>query len=53
MDTQMLLNRVKIDAYVEAICKKRKEKIAIEKSKEEARQKKLEQDKLLPSHREA
>jgi hypothetical protein len=40
-------------AYVEAICKKRKEKIAIEKSKEEARQKKLEQDKLLPSQREA
>jgi hypothetical protein len=40
-------------AYVEAICKKRKEKLAIEKSKEEARQKKLEQDKLLPSHREA
>jgi hypothetical protein len=40
-------------AYVEAICKKRKEKLAIEKSKEEARQKKLEQEKLLPSHREA
>jgi hypothetical protein len=40
-------------AYVEAICKKRKEKIAIEKSKEEARQKKLEQDKLLSSQREA
>jgi hypothetical protein len=40
-------------AYVEAICKKRKEKLAIEKSKEEARQKKLEQDKLLPSQREA
>jgi hypothetical protein len=40
-------------AYVEAICKKRKEKVAIEKSKEEARQKKLEQDKLLPSQREA
>jgi hypothetical protein len=40
-------------AYIEAICKKRKEKIAIEKSKEEARQKKLEQDKLLPSQREA
>lgn len=39
--------------YVEAICKKRKEKIAIEKSKEEARQKKLEQDKLLSSQREA
>src|ERR1035437_2170301 len=40
-------------AYVEAICKKRKEKIAIEKSKEEARQKKLEQDKLLSSQRDA
>jgi hypothetical protein len=40
-------------AYVEAICKKRKEKIAIEKSKEEARQKKLEQDKLVSSQREA
>ena len=40
-------------AYVEAICKKRREKLAIEKSKEEARQKKLEQDKLLPSQREA
>ncbi len=40
-------------AYVEAICKKRKGKIAIEKSKEEARQKKLEQDKLLPSQCEA
>ena len=39
--------------YVEGICKKRKEKIAIEKSKEEARQKKLELDKLLPSQREA
>jgi hypothetical protein len=39
--------------YVEGICKKRKEKLAIEKSKEEARQKKLEQDKLLPSQREA
>lgn len=39
--------------YVEGICKKRKEKAAIEKSKEEARQKKLEQDKLLPSQREA
>ena len=39
--------------YVEGICKKRKEKIAIEKSKEEARQKKLDQDKLLPSQREA
>ena len=39
-------------AYIEAICKKRKEKIAIEKSKEEARQKKLEQDKLLSSQRE-
>src|ERR1035437_7966472 len=39
--------------YVEGICKKRKEKLAIEKSKEEARQKKLEQDKLLTSQREA
>jgi hypothetical protein len=40
-------------AYIEAICKKRKEKIAIEKSKEEAHQKKLEQDKLILSQREA
>jgi hypothetical protein len=32
---------------VEDICKKRKEKAAIEKSREEARQKKLEHDKLL------
>jgi hypothetical protein len=46
-------NNIKKLAYVEAICKRRKEKIAIEKSKEEARQKKLEQDKLLPSQREA
>jgi hypothetical protein len=46
-------NNIKKLAYVEAICKRRKEKIAIEKSKEEARQKKLEQDKLIPSQREA
>ena len=39
--------------YVEGICKKRKEKVIIENSKEEARQKKIEQDKLLPSQREA
>lgn len=46
-------NNIKKLAYVEAICKRRKEKIAIEKSKEEARQKKLEQDRLLSSQREA
>jgi hypothetical protein len=39
--------------YVEGICKKRNEKLAIENSKEEAHQKKLEQDKLLPSQHEA
>jgi hypothetical protein len=46
-------NNIKKLAYVEAICKRRKEKIVIEKSKEEAHQKKLEQDKLLLSQREA
>jgi hypothetical protein len=40
-------------AYVEAICVKRKERIAIEKSKEEARQKKFEQDKLLHEQRQS
>jgi hypothetical protein len=40
-------------AYVEGICKKRQEKAAIEKSKEEARQKKLEQDKLLRNQRQS
>ena len=40
-------------AYIEGICKKRKEKEAIKTSLEEARQKKLEQDKLLSSQREA
>ena len=39
--------------YVEGICKKRKEKLAIESSKEEARQKKLEQLKLIPNQQEA
>ena len=39
--------------YVEGICKKRKEKLAIENSKEEARQKKLEQLKLIPNQQEA
>jgi hypothetical protein len=46
-------NNIKKLAYVEAICKRRKEKIAIEKSKEEARLKKLEHDKLLSSQRKA
>ena len=46
-------NNIKKLTYVEAICKRRKEKIAIEKSKEEARQKKLKLDKLLPAQREA
>ena len=40
-------------AYVEAICKKRKEKVAIEKSKQDARQKKLDQTKLLQNNQEA
>lgn len=46
-------NNIKKLAYVEAICKRRKEKVAIGKSKEEVRQKKLEADKLLPLQREA
>jgi hypothetical protein len=41
-------------AYVEAICKKRKERIAIEKEKEESRQKKREQYKdLTPEERKS
>jgi len=41
-------------AYVEAICKKRKERIAIEKEKEESKQKKREQYKdLTPEERNA
>ena len=41
-------------AYVEAICKKRKERIAIEKGKEESQQKKREQYKdLTPEERKS
>jgi hypothetical protein len=41
-------------AYVEAICKKRKERLAVEKQKEESRQKKREQYKdLTPEERKS
>jgi hypothetical protein len=39
--------------YVEGICKKRKEKVAIIKNREEARQKKFEQEKLIRKQRQS